>query len=479
MENNNNNTYPSNYSDSNTSTPRCSREVECETASYDQEQNNPNYYYKVKLMCSYGGKILPRPHDNQLTYIGGDTKILTVDRNITYASILNKLNSLSDSSSSSSSSSSPSSDHICFKYQLPGEDLDALISVTNDEDLEHMMTEYGRIFRSSLKPVRLRLFMFPLSPSAFGGSGESKTGQDWFVDALNGVQISSTQGSSPASENPDFLFGFDKGNASASKVQQDVTAVVVQPTELGSECGSEDSNSNRQQQQQQQQTDPIEIQKQMQQHESQRIQIAEQQTPINIDPRTAAYYGDYYAQKIQPPPTATGQMRYWQEQQRHMTIGGYPMSVAGTDSPVYLVPSAATGIYPPSPAVRAMPPGQMLRQASAQGQAFFGGMQQRMPEIYREQQPQPPVYGTMTQPKVVATYQEPIGMVTSRPQPELGGYGVDAMGRQVYYTSSNFSQGGMAPTSYQPLVAAAATTASPALTLTQEGKMVVNPNKAP
>ncbi|XP_044367376.1 uncharacterized protein [Triticum aestivum] len=34
---------------------------------------------------------------------------------------------------------------LCVKYQLPGEDLDALVSVTNDEDLEHLVIEYDRL----------------------------------------------------------------------------------------------------------------------------------------------------------------------------------------------------------------------------------------------------------------------------------------------------------------------------------------------
>ncbi|CAI9291748.1 unnamed protein product [Lactuca saligna] len=471
-----NNYSCSSYPDSNTSTPR-SREVDCETASYDEQlanNNNPNpnpnpnnnaSNYKVKLMCSYGGKILPRPHDNQLTYIGGDTKILTVDRNIRYALILQKLGSLSDSTD------------ICFKYQLPGEDLDALISVTNDEDLEHMMTEYDRIFRSSVKPVRLRLFLFPLSPSSYGSGGESKTEQQWFVDALNAVQISSAQASSPASESPDFLFGFDKGNApvqAPSKVQ-DVAAVVVPQANVSegarpeSECGSEDSNSNRLVISDPVVSPTVEIQRQIQ--ESQRMQIAaSHEQAMNIDPR--AYYGDYYTQKIQPAP-ATGQPRYWQEQ-RHMTTGGYTMSVAGTDSPVYLIPSS-NGVYSsqaPSPAPAA-PAGQTLRPATVQvnqGQAYYG--MQRMvnqPEFYREQ----PMYSTMTQTPIqqqkIGTYQEAIGMV--RPQAEMGygQVGIDATGRQVYYTTS---QGGM-PTSYQPVVA------GPGLAVNQEGKMVVNHNKAP
>ncbi|KAJ0918189.1 hypothetical protein HanRHA438_Chr05g0214861 [Helianthus annuus] len=33
---------------------------------------------KVKFLCSYGGKILPRPSDGVLRYVGGDTRILVL-----------------------------------------------------------------------------------------------------------------------------------------------------------------------------------------------------------------------------------------------------------------------------------------------------------------------------------------------------------------------------------------------------------------
>lgn len=51
---------------------------------------------RVRFMCSFGGKILPRPHDNQLRYVGGDTRMVTVLRhNTTFSSLLNKLSKLS------------------------------------------------------------------------------------------------------------------------------------------------------------------------------------------------------------------------------------------------------------------------------------------------------------------------------------------------------------------------------------------------
>ena len=99
-------------------------------------------------MCSYNGKTQPRPHDNQLAYVGGETKILAVNRNIKFNAIKSKLSSICNDAD------------LCFKYQLPGEDLDALISVTNDEDLKHMMLKYDRLLRGSAKPARLRFVSF-------------------------------------------------------------------------------------------------------------------------------------------------------------------------------------------------------------------------------------------------------------------------------------------------------------------------------
>ncbi|KAL2551902.1 uncharacterized protein Fot_05521 [Forsythia ovata] len=137
---------------------------------------------KVKLLCSYGGKIQPRPTDHQLRYVGGDTRILTVDRRIKFSETAAKLNSIRNHTKSS---------HICMKYQLPGEDLDALVSLIDDEDVEHMMIEYDCMHRISNKPARLRIFIFDSTPDPSVISGMKKLGSDMPL-------------------NPDYLFGFDK-----------------------------------------------------------------------------------------------------------------------------------------------------------------------------------------------------------------------------------------------------------------------------
>ena len=110
-------------------------------------------------MCSYDDKIPPRTHDNQLFYVGNDTKILV-------AALCSSL-----------------PQDLTFKYQLPSEDLDALISATNDDEIKHMMHEYDRLYSPNLKLTRMRLFLFRLSNSNPNSSFSSE--HDCFVEALN------------------------------------------------------------------------------------------------------------------------------------------------------------------------------------------------------------------------------------------------------------------------------------------------------
>ncbi|KAK9064222.1 hypothetical protein SSX86_015602 [Deinandra increscens subsp. villosa] len=161
---------------------------------------------RVRFMCSFGGKILPRPHDNQLRYVGGDTRIVSLLRHsTTFSSLLNKLSKLSGTTD------------ICVKYQLPNEDLDALITVTGDEDVENMMDEFDRLAHNQ-KTARLRLFLFPIDASLSRASSISSLldgsikREHWFLDALNGgrnLERGRSEVSSIISEVPDYLFGLD------------------------------------------------------------------------------------------------------------------------------------------------------------------------------------------------------------------------------------------------------------------------------
>ncbi|WJZ80735.1 hypothetical protein VitviT2T_000629 [Vitis vinifera] len=101
----------------------------------------------IKFLCSYGGKILPRYPDGKLRYHGGETRVLAVDRSISFAELLVKLGELCGKS-------------VCLRCQLPTEDLDALVSVTSDEDLANLIEEYDRV-ASPPASLKIRAFLSP------------------------------------------------------------------------------------------------------------------------------------------------------------------------------------------------------------------------------------------------------------------------------------------------------------------------------
>lgn len=102
----------------------------------------------IKFLCSYGGKILPRYPDGKLRYLGGETRVLAVDRSIPFSELQSKLAELCGASAS-------------LRCQLPTEDLDALVSITGDEDLINLIEEYDRA--STLK-IRAFLHRKTISP---------------------------------------------------------------------------------------------------------------------------------------------------------------------------------------------------------------------------------------------------------------------------------------------------------------------------
>lgn len=132
---------------------------------------------KIKFLCSFGGKILPRPSDGRLRYAGGDTRIISIRKNISWTELVKRTSSIC------------SQPHT-IKYQLPGEDLDALISVSSDEDLQNMIEEYNGIERQD-GSQRLRIFLIPLGESenaSLEASTIQQNNHDYqYVAAVNGM----------------------------------------------------------------------------------------------------------------------------------------------------------------------------------------------------------------------------------------------------------------------------------------------------
>ena len=131
---------------------------------------------KMKFLCSFGGKILPRPSDGKLRYVGGETHIISIRKNTTREELVNKTLGICNQPHT-------------IKYQLPGEDLDALISVSSDEDLQNMIEEYYGLERHE-GSQRLRIFLIPLGESEKTSSLEviQPSSPDYqYVVAVNGI----------------------------------------------------------------------------------------------------------------------------------------------------------------------------------------------------------------------------------------------------------------------------------------------------
>lgn len=112
-----------------------------------EEESSNSMQQRVKFLCSFGGSILPRPSDGKLRYVGGETRIVCVHRDISFSELVSKMAEFCGEA-------------FIMKYQLPEEeDLDALVSVLCDDDLANMMEEYDKL-EAAEGFTRLRVFLF-------------------------------------------------------------------------------------------------------------------------------------------------------------------------------------------------------------------------------------------------------------------------------------------------------------------------------
>ncbi|CAJ1944738.1 unnamed protein product [Sphenostylis stenocarpa] len=140
---------------------------------------------KVKFLCSFSGKILPRPSDGMLRYVGGQTRIISVRKDVSFNDLVQKMTDTYGQA-------------VVIKYQLPEEDLDALVSVSCHDDVENMMEEYDKLVeRSPDGSAKLRVFLFSgsemeVSTGVLSGDLQD-TGQKYF-DAVNGIGMTEAIG---------------------------------------------------------------------------------------------------------------------------------------------------------------------------------------------------------------------------------------------------------------------------------------------
>ncbi|KAF8389337.1 hypothetical protein HHK36_026031 [Tetracentron sinense] len=131
---------------------------------------------RVKFLCSFGGCILPRPPGREgLGMSEGKLGCVSLPRDITYDELMVKVRELFEWAA-------------LLKYQQPDEDLDALVSVVNDDDVTNMMEEYDKV-GSGDGFTRLRIFLFSHPEqdcSPHFDTDERET--EWrYLDALNSL----------------------------------------------------------------------------------------------------------------------------------------------------------------------------------------------------------------------------------------------------------------------------------------------------
>ncbi|KAK6934755.1 PB1 domain [Dillenia turbinata] len=139
---------------------------------------------KMKILCSFNGRILPRPSDGRLRYVGGETRIININKDISWQELVQKTATIYDQAHT-------------IKYQLPGEDLDALVSVSCDEDLQNMMEECSALEDGEgLKKLRIFLLATNDSDDAqFGLGSIDDDSEIQYIVAVNGVDIGSRKNS--------------------------------------------------------------------------------------------------------------------------------------------------------------------------------------------------------------------------------------------------------------------------------------------
>lgn len=197
-----------------------------------------------------------------------------------------------------------------------------------------MMIEYDRLSRSSSRPARLRLFLFPLHNNNNNNFAptELKSERQWFVDALNSVHVpEDSPPPPPATANPDFLFGLDKPAAEDALAKD-------------SECFPEDREAEPQ----------IENENNSKQLLQRKMKIEEddnnnkgrvygvngggdcyaQKNAEKMTPLVAHAHAHAHAQFVHPG-SVTGTVSFMQE--RNNNNAGYSLAFATTGNEIYLI----------------------------------------------------------------------------------------------------------------------------------------------
>ncbi|CAL4935346.1 unnamed protein product [Urochloa decumbens] len=138
----------------------------------------------MKLVCSHGGRLLPRGPDGAVRYAGGETRVLAVPRDASFRELARRLQEIAGGA-----------EVRAVRHRLADEALeDVLVSVTCDEELAHMRAEYDRL-RATRPAARFRLFVTTVAAAApvHRGRSSSAAGLPPLAPRIRRVQSETAQ----------------------------------------------------------------------------------------------------------------------------------------------------------------------------------------------------------------------------------------------------------------------------------------------
>jgi len=100
-------------------------------------------------MCSFGSRILPRPGDSHLCYVGGETRVVSFLWAV--ASFATLVAALAKVAPALFALELPRSS---LKHLVPRDDLDSLISASPDNDIADELDDSHRNISSSCRTAR-------------------------------------------------------------------------------------------------------------------------------------------------------------------------------------------------------------------------------------------------------------------------------------------------------------------------------------
>ncbi|KAJ1291885.1 hypothetical protein BS78_02G350500 [Paspalum vaginatum] len=193
-----------------------------ETSNQGKNKRNPQEINnsgstRMKFLCNFGGRFLPRPSDGKLRYVGGEKHLIQISQGLSWQGLINKTTKFIRQA------------HI-VKYHLPGEEVNVLISVASDDDVHHMIDECIVLEESK---EWLAMYLFTDEDDEHHvhfvvGSSSDEDTEAQYIALINGYRYAGPglkltvqgPGSASASDLDQLMFDIDDEGALTSRTEE-------------------------------------------------------------------------------------------------------------------------------------------------------------------------------------------------------------------------------------------------------------------